>query len=563
MRISLVGLNARYTHSCLALFYIRNELLRNSDDFEVQIQQFTINDPYYEMLLQLSAGSFDYYFFSASIWNSDLVVRLIDDLLRIDPQHLCVVGGPQAEVIGKTIVHPRLFVVTGEIERVGPDFYKDLQERKLQQSYGAGGRGRDFSAPYVDSDFTDHLQNRHIYYEASRGCPFSCTYCLSAAHRGIYHKELTRVRAELDQILRWNPRVVRFVDRTFNDDTARTLAIWKFLAGQQCDTVFHFEMSPDRFTEEMFVFLENLPAGKFQFEIGIQSTNGATLKAIRRSMNIEVARINLLRLSRMNTIHLHADLILGLPYDTPSSFLASFREVFAMKPHYIQMGLLKVLPDTPMCHTAPEYGYTYSSTPPYSVFANTWLNHQDMQKLYWFCECVERFVNNRYFVSLWEYFRSSKLDIVAFFQRLLEVCRQQGFFQRAPTQEFLNSLLLDCLKNRHDFDYILELLRYDWLRCGHRFLPEALSVAEQKSSRTIKKMLFGFIDDHSLSGSSGAERMYLLKKGFFLECSEKFFEEQGFETGKGRHFLCFVPERTTGLRRFHRVEQFYLPEKPD
>jgi hypothetical protein len=565
MQISLVGLNARYTHSCLALFYVRNELLSHCADCDVLIQQFTINDSYFETLLQLGAGSADYYFFSASVWNSDVIVRLIDDLLRIHPQCFCVVGGPQAEVVGAMNIHPRchprIIVVKGEIERVGAGFYKDLEEKSLRQSYSGSKGGREFSAPYVETDFADHLQNRHIYYETSRGCPFSCTYCLSAVQKGVYHKDLGQIKAELTMILRSNPHVLRFVDRTFNDNTDRALAIWKFLAEQRCDTVFHFEMSPDRFTEEMFVFLEQLPAGRFQFEIGIQSTNPATLAAIRRPMDVTAAHDTLVRLSRLNTIHLHADLILGLPHDTEETFLASFKDVFAMSPHYIQMGLLKVLPDTPMCHTAPEYGYISSSSPPYPVFANGWLDHRKMQKLYWFGECVERFVNNRYFVSLWQYFRDIDIDIVAFFLDLLEMCRHQGFFQRAPTQELLTSMILDCVKKRSDLEYILELLRYDWLRCGHRFLPEKLSVAEEKSSKNVKKILFRHLSNNFVSDDNGAERMYLLKKGFFLEFSRRFIKEQGYESGEGRHFLCFDPERELNLHRFNRVVRFYLPKE--
>lgn len=560
MKYALVGLNARYTHSCLALFYVRNELERYSRDSTIDIRQFTINDPYYELLLQLSSLHADYYFFSASIWNSDLIVRLIDDLLRIDSAMFCVVGGPQAEIVAKGIDSDRCAVASGAIERIDLGFYHDLERKTLKDVYPANRQCRDFSFPYIDSDFQNHLQNRHIYYETSRGCPFSCTYCLSSAQQGVYQKAITTIKEELSRILRWNPAVVRFVDRTFNADKEKTLAIWRFLAGQHCKTTFHFEMSPDRFSEDMFVFLEQLPPGKFQFEIGIQSTNEETLVAIRRQVDIKEAHQAIRRLSRMGNIHLHVDLILGLPFETRSTFLSSFRDVFAMEPQYIQMGLLKILPHTHIGQFAKEYGYCYSSSPPYSVLANNWLDHRTMREMYWFCECVEKFLNTRYFVSLWRYFRKINIDIVGFFLDLVKVCNRHIFFQRAPTQDLLCAMILECVEKRDDHHYILELLRYDWLRCGHRFLPEKLTFSSEESSATIKKELFRQPQNvETMANMDDAGKMYFLKKGFFVAFSRQGVEGLDFQVGSGRHFLCFVPEKETGLHRFCRVALFSLP----
>ncbi len=559
MKYALIGLNARYTHSCLALFYVRHELERYSRDSTIAIRQFTINDPYYELLLQLSTLQADYYFFSAAIWNSDLIVRLIDDLLRIDAPLCCVVGGPQAEIVGKAVGRRRLAVVSGAIERIDLEFYHDLGRKSLKEKYAATRQGRDFPFPYVDADFHDHLQNRHIYYETSRGCPFSCTYCLSSAQQGVYQKDIATIKEELSRILRWNPAVVRFVDRTFNADKEKTVAIWRFLAEQHCETTFHFEMSPDRFSEDMLVLLEQLPPGRFQFEIGIQSSNRETLAAIRREVDLQEAHRTIRRLSRMGNIHLHVDLILGLPFETESTFLSSFRDVFAMEPHYIQMGLLKILPHTHICHFADDYGYRYSSSPPYSVLANTWLDHRSMREMYWFCECVEKFLNTRYFVSLWWYFRKIDIDIGGFFQDLVEVCNRNSFFRRAPTQDLLCAMILGCVEKRHDRKLILELLRYDWLRCGHRFLAERLTYASEESSASIKKKLFRRLQQVDAVGSvNDAEKLFFLKKGFFVEFSRQCLEELGYQVSSGRLFLGFVPEKEAGLHRFCRVALFPL-----
>ncbi len=559
MRAKLIGLNARFTHSCLALFYLRNELEQNFTPIEIEINQYTVNDPYYELLVNICDPKVKYYFFSAYIWNSSLIERIISDLLVIFPTSWCIVGGPQAEVVAGVISKENCVAVIGEIERIDPVFYEDLQQGMLQQPIYSGRKHRSgFSAPYREADFNSHLKNRHIYYETSRGCPFSCTYCLSSAEKGIFHKSVEQVKDELHEVLMFSPPVVRFVDRTFNDNTQRALAIWQWLAEQDCNTVFHFEISPDRFTEEMFAFLKNLKVGKFQFEIGIQSTHSKTLDAVQRPMDIECAHDTISRLSSFNNIHLHVDLILGLPYENKHSFLQSFGEVFAMRPQYIQMGLLKILPNTPISYAVEKFGYIFSSTPPYSVFANKWLDATTMQELYWYSECVEKFHNNRYFTSLWEYLRKSSEDIVYFFQKLLGICQHNGFFQRAPTQELLIDMLLKSTSERKDYRYIIELLRYDWLRCGHRFLNKYLQVEGESESRDIKKKLYHNLAECRCSLTTEAEKGYFLKKGYVASFASQFLQNHGYGPQGDEQFLCFIAEREQTLQQYCKVALFSL-----
>lgn len=557
MHIKLVGLNARYTHSCLALFYVRNELEKHCPDAEIEILQGTINDGCYETLLRLTAGQPTAICFSAAIWNSDLVERLIVDLKKILPDCLLIVGGPQAGVVGDRLPLGLCTVVLGEIEAISPDFYRDLQQGRLHDRY----HGAFFKMPerhlefaFRDSDFDRHLSNRHIYYESSRGCPFSCTYCLSAAERGVYHKELPQVFAELDRILEHRPQVLRFVDRTFNDNPTRALAIWQYLANRGSGTLFHFEIAPDRFTEEMFAFLAEVPPGLFQFEIGIQSTHAETLAAIRRRIDPGVAHATIARLATPANIHLHVDLILGLPYETRDSFLRSFSEVFAMGAQYIQMGLLKILPDTSIRETVGDHGYLYCAEPPYSVLANRWLDHANLSELYWFCECVEKFHNNRYFVSVWRYLRRREEDSAAFFQGLLAVCRRNNFFGLAATQEFLCRLLCRYISERSDKPLLVELLRHDWLRCGHRFLPECLDVEEDvEPPAETKDRLYRALPEELEGAYRRGEKNHFFKKAFCLQFSQAALRELGFQGPSAAGSVCFLGEREGGLFRFNRV----------
>jgi len=558
--VKIVGLNARFTHSCLALFYVRNELARNCPEMASEICQFTINDNYYEMVVRLTAGSPRYIFFSAAIWNSILIERLTRDLNTCLPGCRVVIGGPQAAVLGDRLGKELCTVVQGEIEAVGDRFYRDLTDGTLSPRYTGNFfkiAVRTFDYPYRESDFTGHLQNRHIYYESSRGCPFSCSYCLSATEKGLYHKELTVVEAELRDIIRHRPKVLRFIDRTFNDLPERALAIWRFLIAEGGETLFHFEIAPDRFTEEMFDFLATVPPGRFQFELGIQSTNPATLAAVHRRVDPAEAHRTVRRLAGFANIHLHVDLILGLPFETKETFAQSFREVFAMGAHYIQMGLLKILPDTPICHGAEEFGYRHSSEPPYAVFANRWLAHEAMSDLYWFSECVEKFVNNRYFASLWRYLRETGEDAFAFFCDLLGRCRERGFFQLAATQELMCSLLVELTACRDDRRLVLDLLRYDWLRCGYRFLPDCLAVEEPSAQpERLRSALYQALPEEMAGGYSRADRNHFFRKSFFLRISRETFALLGLAGNSAESILCVLAEREVSLYGFNKILVF-------
>jgi radical SAM superfamily enzyme YgiQ (UPF0313 family) len=559
-RIKIVGINARFTHSCLALFYVRNELEKNSPNMVGDLYQFTINDNYYEVIIRLSAGNPRYIFFSAAIWNSSLIEKLTRDLRNCLPDCRVVIGGPQAAVLGDRLGGENCTVVLGEIEAVGPDFYRDLERGTLLSAYGGSFFRMDhrtFDFPYRVSDFPDHLRNRHIYYESSKGCPFACSYCLSAAEKGMYHKELAMVERELREILGHRPRVVRFIDRTFNDRPERALAIWRFLAAEGGETLFHFEMAPDRFTEEMFAFLAILDPGRFQFELGIQSTNPPTLAAVNRRVDPLAAHQAVARLANFANIHLHVDLILGLPFETPASFADSFRAVFAMGAHYIQMGLLKILPDTPICRSVAAYGYRHCGEPPYAVLATGWLDHTTLSELYWFSECVEKFVNNRYFFSLWHYLRRRREDSFAFFLQLVALCQAHGFFQLAPTHELLCTLLVRLAAGREDRGLLLELLRYDWLRCGFRFLPECLLEGGLLEPPEATRSALYQLLPAEMEGIYGrANRNQFFRKSFFLRISPDALREIGLQGDGISPCLAILAEREKSLFGFNKVVVF-------
>lgn len=538
MKICLASCNCRYTHSCLALFYVRQEITRHLPAAEVRLHQFTINDPYYETLLALGSEAAHAWLFSVYVWNSDLTRRLAADLQRARPGARIVFGGPQAAVAARGL--EGVSVVRGEVEGLGPDFYHDLADGALRPEYTARIPAR-FDSPYSQEDFGGQLKNRNIYYESTRGCPFACAYCLSAGSRGVRSKDLDTVRRELSLILAARPRSLRFVDRTFNADPLRTLELWRFLAAHGEGTCFHFEIAPDRFTPEMFAFLRTVPAGRFQFEVGIQSTNPVVLTAINRRMDVGTALANVARLAAMDTIHIHADLILGLPDEDEESFARSVNDVFAAGPHYIQMGLLKVLPDTPLAAQARKWGLTACARPPYEILATNQLDHQTLARLYQLGECVEAFYNKRWFRAFFAHIRATGNGF-AFFSRLRRHCLEGEFFTRAPTQPLLHSILEAMTHELTDGALLRELLVFDWLRCGHRHLPGGDTAPLRRLRDELWQTMPAACEHY---GHKGRNRFF--KRTVFHRFSASALTCLGFGRGDRDGVVAFLPEPAPGI----------------
>ncbi|MFO7761234.1 MAG: DUF4080 domain-containing protein [Thermodesulfobacteriota bacterium] len=560
MQFDLIALNCRYSHSCLSLFYLQRLLQNKIPDCQTRIKQFTINEPCYDILLHLAELDSDIMFFSVYIWNSQIISRLIKDLSLVKPNLAIVLGGPQAATLGREELPPQCSTVTGAVEGLSSAFYHDLQDRKLADHYEAE-KHPPFPFPYTDNDLSKELANRNIYYESSRGCPFSCSYCLSATESGVQSKEIAEVKKELDHILAHGPGIVRFVDRTFNHSTKRSLALWRYLRDKKGDTVFHFEIAPDLFTEEMFSFLETVRTEKFQFEIGIQSTNPATLKAINRLNDPKKSLANIKRLAAMDNIHLHVDLILGLPFDDINTFRRSFNQIFQSPAHYIQMGLLKLLPHTPIRKKAKKFGLQYCHQPPYQILATRWLPHQELRRLYWFGRAVEAFYNKNYFDSFFSYIKK-KEEGFEFFSKLLDLCLAENFFRFAKTQDFMTKLLLKLTEKREDREIIREILCYDWLRTGKRCLPDSLATGDLK---TEQKKLRNTLPSDYPPLYTRKTRNAFFKKSIFVPFSGRALQELGITerpemdyTGICPTATCLYPDPRYGQIRSRVV--CFLPE---
>ncbi|MGV1100501.1 DUF4080 domain-containing protein [Thiovibrio sp. JS02] len=542
MKISLIALNARYTHSCPALFHVRNVFAEAMPQSVISLHQLTINDPFYATLVAIAAEEPEVICFSVSVWNRTVSVMLIADLRRILPTVPIILGGPEASFMAQEELPAGCTLVRGEVEGLPARFFSDLVANSLQPEYRSEA-GAAFAMPYRQEDFPLHLANRNIYYESCRGCPFACSYCLSSVSRGVRNLDLVQVREELAGILSHGPKIIRFVDRTFNASPERALAIWRFLLAQGGETRFHFEIAPDRFSEEMLAFLKEVPPGRFQFEIGLQSTNPATLAAVNRRMDLGLARENVGRLAASDNIHLHLDLILGLPFESEESFRASVNEVFAMVPHHIQMGLLKILPGTPISLRQEEFGIIRSLAPPYPVLATRWLPPRSLQRLYLLGECLEAFYNNRYFRNVFRYLRAKGEEPFAFFETLLDLCLGRDFFSFAKTQELLGRMLHALANERQDRDLFVEILRFDWLLSGQRVLPSYLEGEPLKASRDF---LWRSLPENSPPHFTAINRNEFFKRGTFSRFSGALLAAVGLADGSADGYVCFLPEEKGG-----------------
>ena len=365
--ILLVGINAKFSHTSLGVYcvgaYLREKGIPH------QVAEYTINDPYERIFYDIVSKKPDYIGFSTYLWNITLIRRLIGDLKLALPDVKIFLGGPEAGYCANPREEYPLVdaVIPGEGEAA---VYRYLTGEEAQDSFPC------LPFPYEGSV----PRGKTIYYEASRGCPYRCSYCISSLEKSLRFKDLDKVREELSFFIRQKVKRVKFIDRTFNVHP-HAYDIWQFIIVEGGDTSFHFEIKPELFSEKDLALLAKAPVGKIQLEAGLQSLNPHTLSAIHRTNDTDQAFANLKAILSMGNIHLHLDLIAGLPYEDKKSFIRGFDCVYAIRPHMLQLGFLKILNGTEMQDKAEEYGIVYSPHPPYQVISTKWISVEDMMEL--------------------------------------------------------------------------------------------------------------------------------------------------------------------------------------
>ena len=507
MKILLVAVNAKYIHTCPAVYSLRAYAMAAGqdqiddvridddriDDVRIDIAEYTINDRYQDVLSGIMGENADIIGFSVYIWNVDRIRRLIRDIRRIlgdevklwaggpeatwypapflleDGADLCIRG--EGEVVFRELV---MFSVTKkELLDIGT-YPEDLpglafvREGEILDT-GLARPAKLDEIPFLYSDLS-LFDNRILYYEASRGCPFACAYCLSGRERGIRCRDLQLVKKELQFFLDEKVKQVKFVDRTFNAVPEFALAIWTYLRDHDNGvTNFHFEIEADRITEEELILAAGLRPGLIQMEIGVQSANEQTLRSVHRSPKLDRVQEVMKRLAKNQNINLHLDLIAGLPFEGMDSFRRSFQTVYEMRPNQLQLGFLKLLKGTELYDRREEYGLVCSSDAPYEVLKTNWLSYGELEQLHRISDRVEEYYNSQGFRRSLPLVETLYPDAFSLFEDMAGYYREYGYDLNRPSvqkrygifKDFVQRRLKECGLDVHAYSGLMEMLRFD------------------------------------------------------------------------------------------------------
>ena len=466
MKILLAACNAKYIHSNLAVY----DLKAYSSDYDehVILREYTINQPKDEILNDIYSSVADVVCFSCYIWNISFVRELIRDLVKILPKTAFWAGGPEVSYDAEkflTEMPEMTGVMVGEGEKTFHDlleFYidgKDSLEEISGIAYRTGDKIihngwrelMDLSAiPFV-YEHLEKFENRIIYYESSRGCPFSCSYCLSSIDKKLRFRDLELVKKELQFFLDHRVPQVKFVDRTFNCKHEHAMTIWKYILEHDNGvTNFHFEISADLLREEEMELMSQMRPGLIQLEIGVQSTNPETIRAIHRHMDLKKLEHCVNRVHSFRNIHQHLDLIAGLPYEDYDTFHQSFNDVYRMKPDQLQLGFLKVLKGSLMQKEAEVYGIVYKEKEPYEVLSTNWLTYGEVLKLKMVESMVEVYYNSGQFWHTLEYLVPFEKDAFTFYEKLGSFYEKKGYSEISHSRMRRYEILLEYLQEETD-----------------------------------------------------------------------------------------------------------------
>ena len=426
--IGLVTLNAKFIHSSLSLRYLRNAA-RNAGHKNVWIKEFVINQPVWKIASEIQKLKPDILGIGIYIWNRSQSFELIERLQKQNPNLKIVIGGPEVSFETETSIECP--VISGEGEKKWLEYLQIIDqgglpsEEVLNRWKTYGSDLPDLAPAYIEEDYPQ-LKNRIVYFETSRGCPYLCSFCLSALDKTVRYFDDEIVYDQIKKLIDAGVQKFKFVDRTFNLKPGRMKALMEWLS-QFEGPEFHFEVVGDILTPDILNFLETVPPGMFQFEIGIQTTDETVQESIQRKQNNQKLFNTIKKLLVQDRIHFHCDLIFGLPGENIEKILNSFREVLSLRPHELQLGFLKFLPGAPIKDSISSHEYQYQSTPPYELISNKDLSADEIDYLKKFADIFDRFYNSKRFRFSISYLLQ-KMDAVAVFDQLLEYHESRDLF---------------------------------------------------------------------------------------------------------------------------------------
>lgn len=545
MKILLAACNAKYIHSNLAVYNLKS--CSGEYSSRVVVKEYTINQIRDDILKDIYLEQPDVVCFSCYIWNISFVRELVPDLKKILPQVEFWAGGPEVSYDAVEFLkkNPAFFgVMVGEGEETFHELAGYYIERKPETLSGIRGvafrdenKGRDIvhtgwrelmdlsKVPFAYSNLTE-FKNRIIYYESSRGCPFSCSYCLSSIDKKLRFRDIELVKKELQFFIDNKVPQVKFVDRTFNCKHDHAMEIWRYITENDNGiTNFHFEISADLLRAEELALMKTMRPGLIQLEIGVQSTNPQTIKAIRRTMDFEKLKRIVEQIHSFGNIHQHLDLIAGLPYEGYDSFHKSFCDVYALRPEQFQLGFLKVLKGSYMMEMTGEYQILYKDREPYEVLSTAWLTYGEILRLKIVESMVEVYYNSGQFKNTLVFLEKYFDDPFRMYEALGRFYEKKGYSEishsrmrryeilmefageqkEIPSEALSDVMLLDLylrenLKSRPSF--ASDQKPYERLIWDYRKAKKIPKTAHIEVFRDGKKLLFDYTDRDPLTNNA-------------------------------------------------------------
>lgn len=473
MKALLAGVNAKYIHTSLSVRTIASYV--NGIDWK----EYNINESAESVCADIYRQRTDAVLFSCYIWNIEFILKTARRLKSVAPDTLIIFGGPEVSYADTEYMEKYDFidaVIRGEGEETVKEFIRtgNLNIRGITYRNGKIIKNPDrpvisditkIPFPYTDEDI-ELNKNKLIYYETSRGCPFNCSYCLSSADRSVRFRDLDTVLNELKFFINHKVKIVKFTDRTFNASKKRTHAILEFLIANAAETTFHFEVAADILDDKTMELLGSAPKGLFQLEIGVQSTNMKTLAAIDRKTDLNKIAERVRQIRSFGNIYTHLDLIAGLPYENYESFKNSFNEVFAMQPHVIQLGFLKLLRGTKI--RREEQSALFTAEPPYEVLQTDYISYDELLRLKAVEDVVEKYYNSGAFENSVSYLVRQFNSPFEMFEKIACFYEKNGYDKIGISRDFLYRILFDFVNDEKFTDILL----YDYLLNNKPRTPE-------------------------------------------------------------------------------------------
>lgn len=467
MKVLLAAVNAKYIHTSLS---VRTLAMYAKSD-ETEFCEYTINEQSSDILRDIYEKNADAVLFSCYIWNISMCLEIAQNLKKVSPGTIVILGGPEVTFDDTEYMEKYTFIdgiIRGEGEVTFSEWLKTgmpchgmtyridgevvrFPDRELIHDIS------DIPFPYTKEDIEKN-KNKLIYYESSRGCPFKCSYCLSSTVHSVRFRNIDMVKEELKFFADNGVRIVKFVDRTFNADRKRTCDIIRYLIENGQNTTFHFEVAADIMNDELIKLLKKAPDGMFQLEVGVQTTNTETIRAIDRKTDFEAIRHAVESIKEADGVHVHLDLIAGLPGEDIESFKKSFDDVYRLGGDVLQLGFLKLLRGTKIRNEEEKYGYVYTSQPPYEILKNDFITFDDILLLKGIEEVFERYSNSNIFVHSIKYLLKQWDSPFEFFKDLWRYYKSGGFNRAGQSRRSLYDILAMYCKD----ELFRDILKLDY-----------------------------------------------------------------------------------------------------